>query len=72
MFVSPKLTVLFLQFIRHLGIPYLNLYDQGYTSLGGTKDTHPNPLLKREDDTEGFRPAYELIEDNEERLGRDR
>ncbi|ROW01135.1 hypothetical protein VSDG_02635 [Cytospora chrysosperma] len=59
-------------FIRHLGIPYLSLYDQGYTSLGGTKDTHPNPLLKRADDAEGFRPAYELLEDNEERLGRDR
>lgn len=48
------------------------MYDQGYTSLGGTKDTHPNPLLKRADDAEGFRPAYELLEDNEERLGRDR
>jgi FAD synthetase len=48
------------------------LYDQGYTSLGGTKDTHPNPLLKRGEDPEGFRPAYELLEDNEERLGRDR
>ncbi|ROW04512.1 hypothetical protein VMCG_05024 [Cytospora schulzeri] len=59
-------------FIRHLDIPYLSLYDQGYTSLGGTKDTHPNPLLKRGDDAEGFRPAYELLEDNEERLGRDR
>ncbi|KUI55919.1 hypothetical protein VP1G_03242 [Cytospora mali] len=59
-------------FIRHLEIPYLSLYDQGYTSLGGTKDTHPNPLLKREDEGEGFRPAYELLEDNEERLGRDR
>ena len=51
----------------------------GYTSLGGTDDTHPNPALKREDDdtkeekTEnGFRPAYELMDDDEERLGRDR
>lgn len=61
-----------MQFIRHLGFPYLSLYDQGYTSLGGTGDTHPNPLLKKEDDAEGFRPAYELVEDDEERLGRDR
>ncbi|ROW16763.1 hypothetical protein VPNG_01600 [Cytospora leucostoma] len=59
-------------FIRHLGVPYLSLYDQGYTSLGGTRDTHPNPLLKRAEDAEGFRPAYELVEDDEERLGRDR
>ncbi|KAG9235840.1 hypothetical protein BJ875DRAFT_256374 [Amylocarpus encephaloides] len=66
-------------FIRHLQIPYCTLYDQGYTSLGGTTDTHPNPALKashatQADHTEeqGFRPAYELVEDNEERLGRDR
>ncbi|KAF7945725.1 uncharacterized protein EAE97_004763 [Botrytis byssoidea] len=64
-------------FIRHLNIPYCPLYDQGYTSLGGTTDTHPNPVLVAEDskgDGEGevkFRPAYELVEDEEERLGRD-
>ena len=59
-------------------IPYCSLYDRGYTSLGGTTDTHPNPTLKAGDDgkeaeTNGqtFRPAYELVEDNEERLGRD-
>ncbi|CAN8102633.1 unnamed protein product [Discula destructiva] len=58
-------------FLRHLKIPYISLYDQGYTSLGGTEDTYPNPKLKRADDAEDFRPAYELIEDDEERLGRD-
>ncbi|KAF4461282.1 fad synthetase [Fusarium albosuccineum] len=59
-------------FIRHLGISYCPLYDQGYTSLGGKKDTHPNPHLKKEGQNgQGFRPAYELIEDYEERLGRD-
>lgn len=58
-------------FIRHLGIPYCSLYDQGYTSLGGKLDTHPNPRLKKEDgNMEGFRPAYELMEDDGERLGR--
>lgn len=63
-------------FIRHLGIEYCPLYDQGYTSLGGTNDTHPNPRL-RVDATmldgavkSEFRPAYELIEDEAERLGR--
>ncbi|ESZ95211.1 hypothetical protein SBOR_4410 [Sclerotinia borealis F-4128] len=57
-------------FIRHLQIPYCPLYDQGYTSLGGTTDTHPNPVLVA-DDGKGevlkFRPAYELVEDQEER-----
>ncbi|KAK1625752.1 phosphoadenosine phosphosulfate reductase [Colletotrichum phormii] len=60
-------------FIRHLEISYCPLYDQGYTSLGGTQDTHPNPQLKTEGQNgAGFRPAYELTEDDEERLGRDR
>uniref|UniRef100_A0A0B7JYS8 FAD synthase n=1 Tax=Bionectria ochroleuca TaxID=29856 RepID=A0A0B7JYS8_BIOOC len=58
-------------FIRHLNIPYCELYDQGYTSLGGRLNTHPNPLLKKEGEA-GFRPAYELVDDNVERLGRDR
>ncbi|KAI4118318.1 MAG: hypothetical protein LQ345_001623 [Seirophora villosa] len=61
-------------FLRHLKIPYCELYDQGYTSLGGTNDTHPNPALRVEG-PEGeevrYRPAYELEEDREERLGRD-
>jgi len=58
-------------------IPYCPLYDQGYTSLGGTTDTHPNPALKsgpsetKDMKKEVFKPAYELMEDNAERLGRD-
>ncbi|KAK2055707.1 adenine nucleotide alpha hydrolases-like protein [Colletotrichum caudatum] len=60
-------------FIRHLDIPYCPLYDQGYTSLGGTQDTHPNPQLKKQGENgASFRPAYELMDDDEERLGRDR
>ncbi|KAK1596569.1 phosphoadenosine phosphosulfate reductase [Colletotrichum navitas] len=60
-------------FIRHFDIPYCPLYDQGYTSLGGTQDTHPNPQLKKQGENgAGFRPAYELMDDDEERLGRDR
>lgn len=60
-------------FIRHLGFEYCSLYDQGYTSLGGTTDTYPNPRLRVDSPEEGsthFRPAYELAEDLEERLGR--
>jgi FAD synthetase len=57
-------------FIKELDIPYCQLYDLGYTSLGGTTDTYPNPALKG--NKEGtFRPAYELEQDEEERLGRD-
>ena len=56
-------------------VPYCPLYDQGYTSLGGTTDTHPNPALKSgsgDGDEDGtFRPAYELVEDKSERLGRE-
>jgi FAD synthetase len=77
-------------FIRYLNIPYCPLYDMGYTSLGGTTDTHPNPALARQPSTQHvpqikdakaavngtpkpkFRPAYELEDDYEERLGRDR
>ncbi|PWW80860.1 adenine nucleotide alpha hydrolases-like protein [Tuber magnatum] len=69
-------------FLRELQVPYCALYDMGYTSLGGTKDTHPNPALLEDgmevQEGEGgerkpkFRPAYELVEDGQERLGRDR
>ncbi|MCJ1291138.1 3'-phosphoadenosine 5'-phosphosulfate sulfotransferase [Xylographa carneopallida] len=58
------------EFLRHLEIPYCELYDMGYTSLGGTTDTSPNPALRIGEDT--YKPAYELVEDDEERLGRDR
>lgn len=55
-------------FVRALDIEYCKLYDLGYTSLGGTTDTLPNPSLKANG---GFRPAYELMSDYEERLGRE-
>ncbi|KAH6672774.1 hypothetical protein F5X68DRAFT_194218 [Plectosphaerella plurivora] len=62
-------------FIRETGVEYCPLYDQGYTSLGGTTDTLPNPALRKEapsGDEAPHRPAYELMDDYEERLGRDR
>jgi len=59
-------------------VPYCLLYDLGYTSLGGTRDTLPNPALRRESVSASgstvvdFRPAYELVQDQEERLGREK
>ncbi|KAI9888973.1 MAG: 3'-phosphoadenosine 5'-phosphosulfate sulfotransferase [Vezdaea aestivalis] len=60
-------------FIREMKVDYCPLYNQGFTSLGGTTDTVPNPVLKVVD-SDGrvrYRPAYELENDADERLGRD-
>ncbi|KAK4650899.1 3'-phosphoadenosine 5'-phosphosulfate sulfotransferase [Podospora pseudocomata] len=58
-------------FIRHLNIPFCDLYNRGFTSLGGVTDTRPNPALAVGEGASKFRPAYELRDDDEERLGRD-
>ena len=57
--------------LHALGVSYCELYDKGYTSLGGTGDTGPNPALKREDG-EGYLPAWELKDERLERMGRGR
>lgn len=49
------------------GVPYCSLYDQGYTSLGSTHNTRPNPALKR---SNGYATAYELLDASLERAGR--
>lgn len=59
-------------FIRRLEIPFCELYNRGFTSLGGVTDTRPNPALGVGENATKFRPAYELRDDDEERLGRDR
>ena len=55
-------------FLRQLGFPYCELYDQGYTSLGSVSDTLPNPALLRPDGS--YAPAYELQDGSLERNGR--
>lgn len=55
------------QFLLHCKIPYCSLYDKGYTSLGSMDKTIPNPALKT---SEGYKPAYMLIDETLERSGR--
>eukprot|EP00049_Salpingoeca_infusionum_P019290 m.361209 g.361209 ORF g.361209 m.361209 type:complete len:205 (+) comp19417_c0_seq1:133-747(+) len=47
---------------------YCELYDQGYTSLGNTKNTVRNPTLRSEDGT--YKPAKYLQDPTLERHGR--
>ncbi|KAK5656120.1 hypothetical protein OQA88_4880 [Cercophora sp. LCS_1] len=58
-------------FIRHLELSFCCLYDRGFSSLGGMTNTRPNPALALDVEKKTFRPAYELVRDDEERLGRD-
>jgi FAD synthetase len=58
-------------FLRYLGVEYCVLYERGYTSLGGTNDTHPNPRLKVEGVEGVYRPAWMLEQEGEERAGRE-
>ena len=72
-------------FLRNFDLKYCRLYDEGYTSLGNTKDTKPCPALKKdaldlswEEDTGNvldecngeYWPAYMLKDFNQERAGR--
>jgi FAD synthetase len=68
-------------FLRLFQLPYCSLYDQGYTSLGITKDTLPCPALAvhtgdKDDDGDTsselpkFWPAYMLRDWEQERAGR--
>ncbi|BEI90161.1 uncharacterized protein CcaverHIS019_0302310 [Cutaneotrichosporon cavernicola] len=55
------------QFLRELGVPWCSLYDEGFTSLGSTHNTAPNPLLKTD---AGYEPAWKLQDPSQERAGR--
>ncbi|ODV85666.1 hypothetical protein CANARDRAFT_27770 [[Candida] arabinofermentans NRRL YB-2248] len=55
-------------FIKFTNIEYCKLYDLGYTSIGGVSNTIRNPLLKLNNGD--YLPAYELKDENAERLSR--
>ncbi|GFE55772.1 phosphoadenosine phosphosulfate reductase family domain containing protein [Babesia ovis] len=55
-------------FLRLYSLEYCELYDAGYTSIGSTDDTIPNPYLRKPDGT--YAPAYTLENWALERYGR--
>jgi len=60
-------------FIKHYHLCYCSLYDVGYTSIGLTHDTEPNPALCIKDPQTGlpsYLPAYTLKDGAKERDGR--
>jgi FAD synthetase len=67
-------------FLRLFQLPYCRLYDEGYTSLGTTKDTMPCPALavprgssennEEESNFPKYWPAYMLRDWEQERAGR--
>ncbi|OWT40218.1 hypothetical protein AYX14_01845 [Cryptococcus neoformans] len=57
-------------FLLELQVPYCILYDHGYTSLGSTTNTLPNPLLKSGNVEGGWEPAHRLKDASQERAGR--
>jgi len=54
--------------LRHVHMKYCSLYDQGYTSLGGIRDTLRNESLRRPDGS--WEPAWKLANGELERHGR--
>ena len=56
-------------YIDALKLPTNALYSKGYTSIGTTIDTKPNPALF-DPATQQYRHARELIHDSQERDGR--
>uniref|UniRef100_A0A1I8PUZ6 FAD synthase n=1 Tax=Stomoxys calcitrans TaxID=35570 RepID=A0A1I8PUZ6_STOCA len=63
------------QYIYLYNVPYCNLYQKGYTSIGNKTNTLPNPYLRVLDEKTGailsYRPGHELIDNDDlERAGR--
>mmetsp|Transcript_18302 Transcript_18302/g.30557 ORF Transcript_18302/g.30557 Transcript_18302/m.30557 type:complete len:551 (+) Transcript_18302:109-1761(+) len=56
------------QLLREFELPFCELYCQGYTSLGKTSKTKPNPALLLTDGS--YAPAWHLTDASLERAGR--
>lgn len=58
--------------IQHLDLPFCSLYEKGYTSVGQTFNTFPNPHLLIEDaaGVKRYNPAWFLQDEHSERYGR--
>uniref|UniRef100_A0A6B2LGX7 FAD synthase n=1 Tax=Arcella intermedia TaxID=1963864 RepID=A0A6B2LGX7_9EUKA len=58
--------------IQRFGLSYCKLYDEGYTSIGETNNTIPNPALQYTDHQGNtkYYPAYMLQDGSKERDGR--
>lgn len=59
-------------FLVGCDLDYCEMYDFGYTSLGGINNTTPNPFLKKSGEENAYLPAYLLDKnaDERERSGR--
>ena len=59
------------EFLLSSGLEYCKMYDDGYTSLGGSANTERNPYLQKKGSDEYY-PAYMLTDnaDMKERSGR--
>lgn len=74
--VSPLLNWYYSDIWNYLlfyNVPYCKLYDQGYTSLGSVSSTIKNPSLLHYSVQLGkeiYLPAYKLLNEAEERSGR--
>ncbi|KAL0840653.1 hypothetical protein ABMA28_015849 [Loxostege sticticalis] len=73
--VSPLLNWSYHQiwsYIMQRKVPYCSLYDRGYTSVGSTRNTWPNPALAVKDCSGHltYLPAWRLSDASLERAGR--
>jgi len=61
-------------FLKEFKVPYCQMYDQGFTSLGDKEQTIKNVRLQYQNDDTGiieYKPAYLLDDEMSERDGRD-